>query len=138
MNYISNAITKDIPDYLRNLPLPTSLIGFLDLTLTQWFELLPLFTSIVSISYFTYRDVISRVRPSKDPVERIINEYIKKDEAKVVNKVDMKSLAESFETKQTVAFCRCWRSETFPYCDGAHNLLNAELGENVGPLVITN
>lgn len=38
---------------------------------------------------------------------------------------------------QTV-YCRCWRSEKFPLCDGAHVNHNAACGDNVGPLVIEN
>ncbi|KAL1459448.1 hypothetical protein WDU94_011430 [Cyamophila willieti] len=34
------------------------------------------------------------------------------------------------------AFCRCWRSKQFPYCDGFHKEYNNLLGDNVGPLLI--
>jgi CDGSH iron-sulfur domain-containing protein 2 len=37
--------------------------------------------------------------------------------------------------KQAV-FCRCWRSGTFPLCNGAHVAHNKETGDNVGPLII--
>ncbi|HEY81315.1 MAG TPA: CDGSH iron-sulfur domain-containing protein [Anaerolineae bacterium] len=37
---------------------------------------------------------------------------------------------------KTVAFCRCWQSEKFPYCDGAHRKVNAETGDHVGPVVV--
>ncbi|MCX6031708.1 MAG: CDGSH iron-sulfur domain-containing protein [Chloroflexi bacterium] len=37
----------------------------------------------------------------------------------------------------TVEYCRCWQSATFPYCDGAHKKLNAETGDNLGPVVVT-
>mmetsp|Transcript_27406 Transcript_27406/g.66087 ORF Transcript_27406/g.66087 Transcript_27406/m.66087 type:complete len:105 (+) Transcript_27406:42-356(+) len=33
-------------------------------------------------------------------------------------------------------YCRCWKSKTFPKCDGAHNKHNEEEGDNVGPLII--
>ncbi len=36
-----------------------------------------------------------------------------------------------------IAFCRCWQSAKFPYCDGAHRKLNAETGDNVGPVIVT-
>ena len=35
-----------------------------------------------------------------------------------------------------VALCRCWRSKTFPLCDGTHTTFNKTCGENVGPCVI--
>ncbi|KAJ1403772.1 hypothetical protein B484DRAFT_225131, partial [Ochromonadaceae sp. CCMP2298] len=31
---------------------------------------------------------------------------------------------------------RCWKSETFPYCDGSHVKHNKETGDNLGPLII--
>ena len=37
--------------------------------------------------------------------------------------------------KQAV-YCRCWRSGTFPLCNGAHVAHNKETGDNVGPLII--
>ncbi|KAF8357472.1 hypothetical protein PRIPAC_92467, partial [Pristionchus pacificus] len=33
-------------------------------------------------------------------------------------------------------YCRCWKSEKFPFCDGSHNKHNKENGDNVGPLII--
>jgi len=43
---------------------------------------------------------------------------------------------ETLSPGQQVAFCRCWRSEKFPYCDGAHRRLN-EAGDQVGPVIVT-
>ena len=42
---------------------------------------------------------------------------------------------EDIPVGKTVAFCRCWQSDKFPYCDGAHRKVNAE-GDNVGPVVV--
>ena len=38
--------------------------------------------------------------------------------------------------KGVVTYCRCWRSKTFPMCDGSHVKHNKETGDNTGPLVI--
>lgn len=38
---------------------------------------------------------------------------------------------------KTVAFCRCWQSDKFPYCDGTHRKVNAETGDSVGPAIVT-
>ncbi|KAL0400862.1 UNVERIFIED_CONTAM: CDGSH iron-sulfur domain-containing protein NEET [Sesamum latifolium] len=32
--------------------------------------------------------------------------------------------------------CRCWRSATFPLCDGSHVKHNKATGDNVGPLLL--
>ena len=42
-----------------------------------------------------------------------INPDIKKDNPKVVDEANV-----SEQTKPMVAYCRCWRSKTFPLCDG--------------------
>mmetsp|Transcript_5777 Transcript_5777/g.10921 ORF Transcript_5777/g.10921 Transcript_5777/m.10921 type:complete len:96 (-) Transcript_5777:102-389(-) len=34
-------------------------------------------------------------------------------------------------------YCRCWKSKTFPYCDGGHVKHNEEFGDNVGPLIVS-
>lgn len=33
-------------------------------------------------------------------------------------------------------YCRCWKSDTFPLCDGAHVAHNKDTGDNVGPLIV--
>ena len=38
--------------------------------------------------------------------------------------------------RRPVAYCRCWRSGTFPLCDGAHVKHNSSCGDNVGPLLV--
>ena len=60
-----------------------------------------------------------------------VNLSIKKDVSKVVDSVDIEDIAEK------AVFCRCWRSENWPYCDGSHGRHNQEMEDNVGPLVVT-
>lgn len=59
-----------------------------------------------------------------------INHKVSKQNAKVVNTVDIEDIGEK------AAFCRCWKSNNWPYCDGAHGQHNTETGDNVGPLII--
>ncbi|CAL8470075.1 g9617 [Coccomyxa elongata] len=59
-----------------------------------------------------------------------INPNIQKENPKVVDTVTTSSV------EKQVAYCRCWRSGTFPKCNGAHVAWNKETGDNVGPLLI--
>jgi hypothetical protein len=34
-------------------------------------------------------------------------------------------------------YCRCWLSETFPLCNGAHMEHNKATGDNLGPLIVS-
>ncbi|KAF7813294.1 CDGSH iron-sulfur domain-containing protein NEET [Senna tora] len=60
-----------------------------------------------------------------------INPDIRKSEEKVVDSVVVTELS-----KPTTAYCRCWRSKTFPLCDGGHVQHNKATGDNVGPLLL--
>lgn len=54
-----------------------------------------------------------RSRSVKVFASNAINPDIKKDNPKVVDIADV-----SQQEKPQVAYCRCWRSKTFPLCDG--------------------
>lgn len=74
-------------------------------------------------------------KPSVKPVR--INNKVKLEEAKVVDIVacaDMEDLAQFKDGK--LVMCRCWKSQTFPYCDGSHVKHNKECNDNVGPLIV--
>ncbi|ESW24382.1 hypothetical protein PHAVU_004G125800 [Phaseolus vulgaris] len=60
-----------------------------------------------------------------------INPDIRKSEEKVVDSVVVTELS-----KPVNAYCRCWRSGTFPLCDGSHVKHNKATGDNVGPLLL--
>uniref|UniRef100_A0A2P2IRE6 Iron-binding zinc finger CDGSH type domain-containing protein n=1 Tax=Rhizophora mucronata TaxID=61149 RepID=A0A2P2IRE6_RHIMU len=60
-----------------------------------------------------------------------INPQVRKDEEKVVDSVLVAELS-----KPLTAYCRCWRSGTFPLCDGSHVKHNKATGDNVGPLLL--
>eukprot|EP00471_Norrisiella_sphaerica_P001579 CAMPEP_0184484610 /NCGR_PEP_ID=MMETSP0113_2-20130426/6312_1 /TAXON_ID=91329 /ORGANISM="Norrisiella sphaerica, Strain BC52" /LENGTH=135 /DNA_ID=CAMNT_0026865681 /DNA_START=24 /DNA_END=431 /DNA_ORIENTATION=+ len=59
-----------------------------------------------------------------------INEMIDLESPKVVNMEDLKP-------GEKKVYCRCWKSGTFPLCDGTHAKWNKETGDNVGPLIVT-
>lgn len=67
-----------------------------------------------------------------------INLEIQKDQAKVATVCPLKDIEDLVDSsdKDVVAYCRCWKSKTFPKCDGSHVKHNKETGDNTGPLVI--
>jgi CDGSH-type Zn-finger protein len=74
---------------------------------------------IIVITQFTTKNAIVVDQTEANKIKRVVNLSIKKSEAKVVDKVDcgeIENLAEFSNGK--LVMCRCWRSKTFPYCDG--------------------
>lgn len=61
-----------------------------------------------------------------------INKSIRKKEGKVVDFCEFADI-EDIDKK---VFCRCWKSKTFPLCDGSHNAHNECCKDNVGPLIV--
>ena len=59
------------------------------------------------------------------------------DPVKRVDIMDVEALAAKV-AEGPVALCRCYKSTTFPYCDGSHTAHNEATGDNVGPLVVKN
>ncbi|GIY48540.1 CDGSH iron-sulfur domain-containing protein 1 [Caerostris darwini] len=59
-----------------------------------------------------------------------INKKIQLESDKIVHVVDIEDVGKK------AVFCRCWKSEKFPYCDGSHNKHNECTGDNVGPLIV--
>ena len=67
-----------------------------------------------------------------------INASIQKDSPKVATMCTLQDIEDLVDAsdKGVKAYCRCWKSKDFPYCDGAHVKHNKECGDNIGPLVI--
>ncbi|CAI5440835.1 unnamed protein product [Caenorhabditis angaria] len=59
-----------------------------------------------------------------------VNNKINLSSPKVADAIDIEDIGEK------KAFCRCWKSEKWPYCDGAHGKHNKETGDNLGPVII--
>ncbi|XP_060692775.1 CDGSH iron-sulfur domain-containing protein 1-like [Hemiscyllium ocellatum] len=92
----------------------------------SYWIILPLTVGGMVGGYFLYRMIRSKIERNSR-----VNRAISKDVAKVVHSFDIEDLGAN------TAFCRCWRSSKFPYCDGTHEKHNLETRDNVGPLIIT-
>ncbi|XP_071808892.1 CDGSH iron-sulfur domain-containing protein 1-like isoform X2 [Asterias amurensis] len=94
----------------------------------DWLYILPAAGAVGVVAYFVVSKIKSQCESCGDT---IVNRSVMKDQEKVVHSYDMEDLADS------VAFCRCWRSKKFPFCDGTHNSHNKVTGDNVGPLCLS-
>jgi CDGSH-type Zn-finger protein len=65
----------------------------------------------------------------------LCNPSIMKDQAKVATMAKVQDVEDLLKEKAAVAYCRCWRSKSFPFCDGSHAKFNEASGDNTGPLV---
>ncbi|XP_005862352.1 PREDICTED: CDGSH iron-sulfur domain-containing protein 2 isoform X1 [Myotis brandtii] len=96
--------------------------------LSEWLRLLPFLGVLALLGYLAVRPFLPKKKQQKDS---LINLKIQKENSKVVNEINIEDLC---LTK--AAYCRCWRSKTFPACDGSHNKHNELTGDNVGPLIL--
>ncbi|XP_010001477.1 PREDICTED: CDGSH iron-sulfur domain-containing protein 2 [Chaetura pelagica] len=94
---------------------------------SEWLRLLPFLGVLALLGYLAVRPFLSKKKQQKDS---LINLKIQKENPKVVNEINIEDLC------LTKAYCRCWRSKTFPVCDGSHNKHNELTGDNVGPLIL--
>jgi len=116
---------------LIGLPIPSTFSGFLKLGAKEWCSVLPLGIVFAGVGYLAY-DKITTITQSqnKSSLKTCVNMKIKKDSVKVVDTVDVEDIGDK------ALYCRCWKSEKFPLCDGSHTQHNTETGDNVGPLIV--
>ncbi|KAG8593094.1 hypothetical protein GDO81_000719 [Engystomops pustulosus] len=95
---------------------------------SEWLRLLPFLGVLALLGYLAIRPFLPKKKQQKDS---LINLKIQKENPKVVNEINIEDLHIA-----KAAYCRCWRSKTFPVCDGSHNKHNELTGDNVGPLIL--
>ncbi|EEZ97533.1 CDGSH iron-sulfur domain-containing protein 2 homolog [Tribolium castaneum] len=127
MQPVAHLVKVSLPDYLSNLPIPDSIGGWFRLGFRDWLALVPPTAAMAGLTYISYRAFCPHGRP---PASALINKSVLKSNPKVVDTVDIEDISEK------AAFCRCWKSKNWPYCDGAHGTHNKETGDNVGPVVV--
>ena len=79
---------------------------------------------------FQKRNDLYKVGSHPEKTQRVNTSY----------KLDSKKVAETFDVEELgkkTAFCRCWKSSKFPFCDGAHGKHNQTCGDNLGPVIVT-
>jgi|SaaInlStandDraft_5_1057022.scaffolds.fasta_scaffold204197_1 CDGSH iron-sulfur domain-containing protein 2 len=124
MEAVTTFVTSTLPAALVALPLPKTFAGFMKLTQNEWLQLLPFFVTLLVIVY-TANAFLGFGGAAKRA-----NHYQDLDKKKVVHKV-------SLGGKEKLVLCRCWKSKSFPYCDGSHNAHVNDGSDNAGPLIVS-
>ncbi|CEL96986.1 unnamed protein product [Vitrella brassicaformis CCMP3155] len=134
MDLINNAITVQLPAYLSALKVPTSLDQAAGLDFNDWLNMLPV---VVAGSIVLLAPVLAAVKMGGGSSKKkaMVNPTIEKSKAKVVHMCTFSEIEDTAKDGKA-AYCRCWRSGSFPLCDGSHTAHNKATGDNVGPLVI--
>eukprot|EP00088_Acartia_fossae_P064820 TRINITY_DN79844_c0_g1_i1.p1 TRINITY_DN79844_c0_g1~~TRINITY_DN79844_c0_g1_i1.p1 ORF type:complete len:145 (+),score=40.94 TRINITY_DN79844_c0_g1_i1:28-462(+) len=140
MNCVAHLVKESVPNYLHNLPIPDTLLGWFSLGVSDWAKLIPFGVAVGGLSYLSVQGLANApvVGPViKDKLKMFpgmkpnrVNETIQLECEKVVNSYDIEDLGDK------AVFCRCWKSKKFPYCDGSHAKHNKDTGDNVGPLIV--
>jgi len=153
MDVIKQAITRTLPTYLGSLPLPDTFEGWATLNQHEWATLAPFIVTLLTVVYLTTY-LLAPPKQKKIPVRRAaaecsghilsrwlqpaharthsaqqVNHSVKKTEAKVVDFCYIDDIEDSGKK----VLCRCWKSKTFPYCDGAHVKHNETTGDSARP-----
>ncbi|XP_053696639.1 CDGSH iron-sulfur domain-containing protein 2 homolog [Sabethes cyaneus] len=128
MDAMSGLVRKTLPNYLSGLPIPNTFGGWFRLGFKDWLSLIPPTAVVGGLVYMSYLAFCPEARPKPSTK---VNKKIRLSEGKVVDMVDIEDIAEK------AAYCRCWKSNNWPYCDGSHGAHNKECQDNLGPVVIS-
>ena len=121
MEAFKNFVTTVVPQYLSSLPLPDDFQGFAKLTQPEWIALAPLFVFVFAISFTLNAAFCSSKRA---------NNWRQLSDPKVVDRITFK------DDQEMLKVCRCWKSGTFPLCDGTHAQYCDSGKDNAGPALI--
>ena len=69
MESLSNVVRVSLPNYLRDLPIPTTVFGWFQLGLGDWAKLLPFGTVAAGISYLAVQGLANA--PGVGPVIKV-------------------------------------------------------------------
>ncbi|KFO29168.1 CDGSH iron-sulfur domain-containing protein 1 [Fukomys damarensis] len=90
----------------------------------EWIAAVTIVAGTAATGYLAYKRFCVKDHRSKSMVKL----HIQKDNPKAVHAFDMEEIK--------AVYCRSWRSQKFPLCDGSHTKHDEETGDNVGPLSI--
>eukprot|EP00039_Didymoeca_costata_P015649 m.270387 g.270387 ORF g.270387 m.270387 type:complete len:125 (+) comp16263_c1_seq1:111-485(+) len=123
MESVANLLNNQLPAYLQGLEIPTSVDDALDMDGRKLLRIAPVFIFLV-LQVLLIQMLLCRRSSNR------VNNQVKLSEPKVVDKLTAKS-------GEPTKICRCWKSQTFPLCDGSHVAHNQATGDNVGPALVS-
>lgn len=127
MQPIAHLVKVTVPDYLSNLPIPDTVGGWFRLGFKDWIALIPPTALAAGLTYTAYLAFCPKARKS---ASGRTNSSVQLSNPKVVDTIDVEDITEK------AAFCRCWNSKNWPYCDGSHAKHNRNTGDNLGPVIV--
>ncbi|CAF0774852.1 unnamed protein product [Brachionus calyciflorus] len=133
MDLISNFFKRDVSKYFRDLPLPNSFGGLMNLSGEDFLKLVPLLSVLALFSYILFREINNL---GKKKQVSWVNKSLMKNKPKIADIYTKEDISKIIDKEKKVAYCRCWKSQSFPFCDGSHTFHNTVTGDNVGPLVL--
>ena len=128
MEQFREFFTEVLPRKLAALPLPKNFAGFKDLTADEWVALAPLFITLFVFTKILLNFVLDRPRA---------NHWKDLNKPKIFNAISLEKDGTETENGKEVLLCRCWRSSTFPLCDGTHKVHCGAGTDNAGPVKVT-
>jgi len=93
---------------------------------------MPWIITSVSMAYVMYIRYKVRRQSGGRQDRPEMNPHIDKHKQKVKHVFK----GDDLQPGKKLSLCRCWRSETFPLCDGSHKAYNKQYNDNVGPVNI--
>ncbi len=74
MESVSNVVRVSLPNYLRDLPIPNSVLGWFSLGIGDWVRLVPFGAAVGGLSYLTVQGLLNA--PVVGPVLQVSAIYL--------------------------------------------------------------
>jgi hypothetical protein len=101
MEAVHGYLTKQLPAYLQQLPLPKTWEGFLELSTEEWTQVAPVFLLVFSVMLMILLNLLPTGKPT---TPGRVNRKVKLDVPKVVDTVN------AADVTAKTSYCRCWQS----------------------------